>query len=164
MPERLHSLTDITLYYLNNLLNFNNYISQSHKLMGGLSTFGGVINAIHLDGLFTNKINLMDYTWASSLQFNWLTTGTYLKNGFIDYGNYGVITGPFVLSFFSTYFWKKAKLKRNAILSLYLFLLLWVEISLSFFTNYLTDNEILPNLIVIIVVITLCKNKEVRNV
>lgn len=164
LPSNLLFLTDGLTYYLNNLLNLNNYINGQHPLSLGVMSSSGVINFLHIESLFTNRLALMNFEWQNSLQFPWLTTGSYLKPFYMDFGIGGTTLIPFILGSTSSYLYKTVNLKDASIIKLYLFLLLWLEIVLSFFTNYLNDIETLMNVTIVIFTAAICKNNGVKNV
>lgn len=157
-------LLDPLLYFTNNLMNLNNFlIFETRELSYGLQSFSGVINTFNLNSIFESNISKFDLLWKESLQFKWLTTGSYLKTLLTDFGYIGAILINLPIGYFVGAIWKKIKVNlfANSLTTLYLYLITFICLSLSFFTSYFSSDEIIMNLILIKIIDIYCKKKRV---
>ncbi len=151
-------LYDPLLYLLCNFMNLNNWLVVPNFRLGfGVNSFGGIIHTLQIPHAFLNMKSTTDYLWKENLQISWLTTGTYLKDIYSDFGIIGILVCPLIYGYISQYLHRKVKYLKNnsSLLSIYLDFLLTFSILTSFFTNYLGNNMILINGLVAIIMIKL---------
>lgn len=150
LPDRFWFLNDPLLYLTNNFMNLNNFLNISFEHLYGLNLFKGFLNISRLETVFSTKTESFASIWTSNLQYPWLTTGTYLKDVYSDFGYIGIILVPFMYGAVCGYMRNKIRVQqiKFSLLSLYIYHILFFSIILSFFTQYLSSNEIITNLIV----------------
>lgn len=153
---------DPLLYITNNILNINNFINSNISVHSyGVFLFSGVFHDFGISNFFQNITDQQLQMFNDTLQFPWLNTGTYLLNIFFDFGYLGIIIMPMIYGSLSGYLYNKITHNsgKNSIVNLYLYLLLFISIALSFFTSYLSNNEVMTNLIVIMLISRFSRNK-----
>ena len=89
LPSYLRSLADPIMYITNNLMNFSNFLNVHSPYSFGMEQISGLMHDLGLDFLVRNSVNANSMLWSSNLQFSWLTTGTYLKTFYLDFGYIG---------------------------------------------------------------------------
>lgn len=154
LPSYLRSLADPIMYITNNLMNFSNFLNVHSPYSFGMEQISGLMHDLGLDFLVRNSVNANSMLWSSNLQFSWLTTGTYLKTFYLDFGYIGVIFGPLFYGYICGYFYMKVIKKQmdNSLTTIYISYLLFLSVLLSFFTNYFSENGLIYNLIVIFII------------
>ena len=84
--------------------------------------------------------------------YPWLTTGTYLKTVFVDFGLLGIIVIPFLYGLLSAKYYKIVEMTSYncSIINIFLSFSLFYSICISFFSFYFRNMEIITNFILII--------------
>ena len=92
--------------------------------------------------------------WSGNLQFSWLTTGSYLKVLYLDFGYSGIFIGSLLYGFVCGLFYVRVRDwgMNNTLITLYVYYLLFLSVLLSFFTSYLSENGLIYNFLVIIII------------
>lgn len=162
IPSYLNFLVDPILYLTNNLMNLNNFLNVDPILTFGTKQLSGVLHDTGLLSLFEDSLNSNEVLWNRNLQYSWLTTGTYLKSLYLDFGVIGVLFEPILYGILSGYFYNKLIQKRmNAsIITIYIYFLFFFFIAISFFTNYFEGNELLVDILAIVVINKVCLMKN----
>lgn len=148
-------LVDPILYITNNLMNITTFFNLTPKYTFGIQQLSGVFHSLRIDNiLFSDSILYNKDLWDSNLQYTWLTTGTYLKTLFMDWGILGLLVGPLGYGLLAGYFSRKTKneVENISLIALYIAMLIFYSILISFFTNYFEGNEFFINVIVIFLI------------
>lgn len=148
-------LVDPILYITNNLMNITTFFNLTPKYTFGIQQLSGVFHSLRIDNiLFSDSILYNKDLWDSNLQYAWLTTGTYLKTLFMDWGILGLLVGPLGYGLLAGYFSRKTKneVENISLIALYIAMLIFYSILISFFTNYFEGNEFFINVIVIFLI------------
>ncbi|MCZ2491590.1 O-antigen polymerase [Dellaglioa carnosa] len=161
-------LLDPLLYLSNNIYNLNRFLQSGfHQYTMGFSGLEGIMKVLHIDSISLDSVMNGEQYWKANLQYSWLTTGTYLKSAYIDFGILGLFAIPFLLGSISTVYYTEVKnnndAKNNNLTRLFIYINLFVFLCLSFFTNYFSKTEIVPNIIIIFIIDMYSKTKGVRN-
>jgi oligosaccharide repeat unit polymerase len=151
LNENLWFLIDPLLYLTSNFMNFSNYLDADTSHSFGLSSLSGILSFTQTKDLFLNKFTVIEAAWKENLIYPWLTTGTYLKEVFIDFGFIGIVLFPFFYGFFSgKYFSLVVKTNyKCSIFNLFLSFTFFYSICISFFTFYFNSIELVSNLILV---------------
>lgn len=157
-----YMLMDPLLYLTNSFMNLNNYMSLNTPIFGGLNVFSGVNHLFMIDKIFQDKYISMDIIWFSSLRYKWLTTGTYLKSLVMDFGYIGSIIATLPIGLLIGRYWKKIKCFgiEASLTSLFIYIMCYIFVFLSFFTFYLSSNELVVNIFVVVLVHKFCLEKR----
>lgn len=151
LSEDMWFLIDPLLYLTSNFMNFNNYLECNNLHGFGLRSLSGILSFTQTKDLFLNKFIVLEAAWKEKLIYPWLTTGTYLKDVFIDFGFIGIIIFPLFYGFFSGKYFNLV-VKSNykcSIFNLFLSYTFFYSICISFFTFYFNSIELVSNLILI---------------
>lgn len=161
VPSRLRFIVDPILYFTNNLLNITNFFDIQSPYSYGAQLFSGFFHDLGIDSLTNQLIVTNESLWSGNLQFSWLTTGSYLKVLYLDFGYAGVLVGSLLYGIICGLFYVNIRdLKmNNSLIKLYVYYLLFLSVLLSFFTSYLSENGLIYNFFVIIIVHVLSQRR-----
>ncbi|WP_172643357.1 O-antigen polymerase [Lactiplantibacillus fabifermentans] len=151
IPSYLHFIIDPILYLTNNLMNVNNFWNADVHHSFGIQQFSGIVHDAGLNSLIAKVISDNNQIWSGSLQYSWLTTGTYLKTLYLDFGTIGVLVVPFIYGVVCGAIYNQLSNggMNLSLTSLYVGYLLFLSLLLSFFTNYFSENGVLYNLLAV---------------
>ncbi|WP_280948813.1 O-antigen polymerase [Lactiplantibacillus plantarum] len=154
IPSRLRFVVDPILYFTNNLLNITNFFDVQSSYSYGAQMFSGVFHDLGIGSLINRLIVTNEDLWSGNLQFSWLTTGSYLKVLYLDFGYSGIFIGSLLYGFVCGLFYVRVRDwgMNNTLITLYVYYLLFLSVLLSFFTSYLSENGLIYNFLVIIII------------
>lgn len=154
LSSSLWFLIDPLLYLTSNFMNLSNFIVLEITHDFGLHMTRGLLSLARIDGLFENTYNLSEELWKQSLVYPWLTTGTYLKEIYLDFGHIGLLLFPFFFGAFSGNYYKltNGASYKPSIVQNYISFILFYSICISFFSFYFNNIELITNLILICII------------
>lgn len=154
LPYNFAFLIDPLVYFSSNIANLNAIINSNFSEWN-YGSFSFKIIWQNLSFLVPSAENevLNTTNWINSvLPFPWLNTYSALGSLFVDFGIVLSIIVFGILGFFSGIF-DKIRIQKNPSLPvLFLGLSFYQFFSLSFFTFYFTNKEIITNVIVVVIV------------
>ncbi|HFU5879309.1 O-antigen polymerase [Enterococcus durans] len=164
-------LFDPLAYLLCNIMNLINVMSKPSPYYLGLSSFKGVLSLFGLDSQFDSSYQEISNYWKSNLQIPWLTTGTFFKDFYLDFGIIGILGALFFIGALIGYFYKSMNLyidtgrdlSSKLLARKYIFFSLYFAVIISFFTNYLSSVDFIRNLILFLIIIRLTRKKKEFN-
>jgi oligosaccharide repeat unit polymerase len=119
----------IYLYFSSHVAVLSKYFEQEKERSGiGEHTFLTIYSVLSKIGLAERP---SDYQRGYNIPI-WSNTGTYLREIHADFGYLGVVLVPFLLGFFSTFFWFRL-FERGSLISLIIVTFLYTIIGFSFF-------------------------------
>lgn len=155
LSPSLWFLIDPLLYLTSNFMNLSNFlVSESFTHDFGLQITRGLLSLARIDGLFEDTYKLSEELWKQSLVYPWLTTGTYLKEVYMDFGHVGLLLFPFFFGAFSGNYYKITNVTsfKPSIVQSYISFILFYSICISFFSFYFNNIELFTNLILIYII------------
>ena len=138
----LGHLVDPYMYLVCNFENLQNYMFNSNHVY----TYGHGLLRPLLDIAGMNSSSPADVDWKNSLQYPWLTTGTFFREVFYDFSYAGFVIVPAIFGFISSSAYKMFNKSRD-ILGGMIYLFMSFGILLSFFTNIFTQKIYIVNII-----------------
>lgn len=154
-------LYDPLIYLASNLYNLNNLISSNLSGIGlGTVSFKGLFQVIgFLFPMVTTKMSIGLLEMNSTLSVPIFNTFSALGLLYYDFGEFFTLIIMFLIGFLAGKNYSATE-NYGCISIMFIYLILFQTLVLSFFTFYLGNLEVITNIIVIIIIDLLCKNGE----
>lgn len=154
LPFQLAFLIDPLVYFSSNIVNLDSLVNSGFSNWG-YGIFSFKILWQNFSFIFTNSeghVQSIVYWIQNILPFPWLNTYSAFGSLFVDFGVLVSIILFSILSFCSGMLDKIRTKKNLSIITLFICLLFYQLLALSFFTFYFTGKEIITNIFVITMV------------
>lgn len=161
LPYSLSFLIDPMVYFSSNVVNLNSIVNANFSDWN-FGAFSFKIIWQNFSFLFPESENHVQNTviWINSnLPFPWLNTYSALGSTFVDFGKFISVMLFGLLGFISGSL-DKVRSKNPSLIVLFFGLLLYQFFSLSFFTFFFTNKEIITNVLVIVFVHFYCRTAK----
>lgn len=160
LPSHLSMLTNPYMYTAFNYENLYHYITLDQTTFGsGFYILANWMDVLGIQEFITGNASLLSNQWQMNLQYGWLTTGTFFRECYMDFGMIGMLLFTLFTGFICKLSYKRCYQTRS-LFHIYFYVSNMICIFLVFFTNYFITVNYLLNLICAFVISKYCFHKE----
>lgn len=164
LPSNLSFLTEPYLYVAYNFDNLFNYMFNASNIVFGHGYFvtHGLMESANLTSFMVPDHQTLDILWSNNLGHWWLTTGTFFREFYQDFGMFGILFGTGIIGFICGKAYNSVKKNIN-IFNTYLYTICMVSILFAFFTNNFIAVKTLVNIACMYFVYWVCRERKDEN-